>query len=162
MSTIILPKAVAQRLEKKAREAGVSLSEYLFTIVTRDLDPNTRAEWYIDGASELLDQAREELGKGDLRQASEKIWGACALSIKAYASFKEGKRLESHGDLWIYKNKVAQDLGEYVKTAFRQADSMHKNFYENLATGEDVEDVAKEVAKLVKDVAAIIKKKKTM
>jgi len=158
MSSITLPKAVAQELEKKAREAGVSVSEYLFAVITRDLDPKAGAKYYIDGALELLEQAREELEKNDLRQASEKIWGACALSIKAYASIKEGKKLESHGELWIYKNKVAQELGEHVKTIFRQADSMHKNFYENLATREDVEDVAKEVAKLVKEIAAAIKK----
>ncbi|MEM2122144.1 MAG: PaREP1 family protein [Candidatus Bathyarchaeia archaeon] len=158
MSTITLPKAVAQRLERKAREAGLSLSEYLFSMVARDLDPSIGAEWYIDGALELLEEAKGELEKGDLRQASEKVWGAYALSIKAYASFKEGKRLESHGELWIYKNKVAEELGGYVKTTLRQADSMHKNFYENLATREDVEDVAGEVAKLISDIAAIIKK----
>ncbi|HID17589.1 TPA: hypothetical protein EYP26_04775 [Candidatus Bathyarchaeota archaeon] len=67
--------------------------------------------------------------------------------------------MESHGELWIYKNKVAQGLGEWVKAAFRQADSMHKNFYENLATKEDVEGVLKEVERLVKNTAAIVKRK---
>ncbi|MEM2865166.1 MAG: hypothetical protein QW569_04045 [Candidatus Bathyarchaeia archaeon] len=47
-----MPKAVAQRLERKAREAGVSFSEYLFSMVARDLDPSTGAGWYIDGALE--------------------------------------------------------------------------------------------------------------
>lgn len=108
----------------------------------------------------LLEEAEEELEKGDLRQASEKVWGACALSIKAYASPKEGERLESHGELWIYKNRIKsrRNFGGYVKTAFRQADSIHKNFYENPAAREDVEDVMGEVAKLVREIAAMIKK----
>jgi hypothetical protein len=30
-----------------------------------------------------LERAEAELRRGELRQASEKIWGACALAIKA-------------------------------------------------------------------------------
>jgi phosphate uptake regulator len=47
---------------------------------------------------------------------------------------------------------VARELGDWVRAVFRQADSMHKNFYENLATREDVEDALREVEKLVKAV----------
>jgi len=112
---------------------------------------------YLSGALELLEQAKREVEGGDLRQASEKIWGSCALAIKAYALAKEGRKLESHSELWVYKNYVAAELGEWVKVAFRQADSMHKNFYENQATKEDVEDVLKEVERLVKTVAENIK-----
>ena len=41
---------------------------------------------------------------------------------------------------------------------FRQADSMHKNFYEGLATREGVEDTLREVEKLVKAVKESIEK----
>ena len=58
-------------------------------------------------------------------------------------------KLESHRDLWEYKNEVAKELGEWVRAVFRQADSMHKNFYENVATREDVEDTLKDIEKLV-------------
>ena len=34
---------------------------------------------------QLLRQAREELAAGDVRQASEKGWGACARMVKAIA-----------------------------------------------------------------------------
>lgn len=85
-----------------------------------------------------------------MRQASEKIWGSCALAIKAHALAKKGILLKSHKELWIYKDEVAKELGDWIRGAFRQADSMHKNFYENLATKRDVEDVLKEVERLVK------------
>jgi len=84
--------------------------------------------------------------------ASEKVWGACALAIKAYALAKKGVMPESHRDLWKYKNEVARELGEWVRAVFRQADSIHRNFYENVATREDVEDTLREVEKLVKTI----------
>jgi hypothetical protein len=43
-----------------------------------------------------------------------------------------------------------------VRTAFKLADSMHKNYYENLATREDVEDALGEVRRLVGAVAGAL------
>jgi hypothetical protein len=71
---------------------------------------------------------------------------------------KKGLRLESHADLWAYKNEVAEELGSWVRTAFKLADSMHKNHYENLATREDVEDALGEVRRLVDAVAGTLGK----
>ncbi len=52
--------------------------------------------------------------------------------------------------------RVAEELGDWVKAVFRQADSMHRNFYEGLATREDVEDTLREVKKLVSAVSESI------
>jgi len=156
---VTLPKVLIDELEKKARELGVSISELLFSIiVAKSSDPNFEASKYLDGALELLEQARQKLIKGNLRQASEKVWGSCALTLKAHDLFKKGKCIESHKELWVYKNEVARELGEWVKTVFRQADSMHKNFYENLATKEDIEDVLREIEKLVKTISDHVRK----
>ena len=141
-----------------AEKLGVTPMEYLVDVVTRDLDPVDKVREYIMIARDLLAQARIELEKGDLRQASEKIWGACALAIKAHALAKKGVRLESHRDLWLYKNEVAGELGDWVRSAFLKADSMHKNFYEGLATKEDVEDSLKEVEKLVSAISERVEK----
>ena len=43
-----------------------------------------------------------------------------------------------------------------MRTAFKLADSMHKNYYENLATREDVEDALGEVRRLVDAVAGAL------
>jgi len=155
---ITIPESVAKRIREVAERLGVTLEEYILDLVTRDLDPEERAREYIEAARDLVAQAREELEKGDLRQASEKIWGACALAIKAHALARRGLKLESHRDLWLYKNDVAKELGDWIRTAFLKADSMHKNFYEGLATREDVEDSLKEVEKLVTTVSKAIEK----
>ncbi|GAB6148777.1 PaREP1 family protein [Stetteria hydrogenophila] len=148
-----LPRALANEIARRASRAGVSVEEYLADLVYGSMDPDAAASKYLETTLNLLEQAREELGRGDLRQASEKIWGSCALAIKAYALAREGRRLGSHAELWVYKNRVAEELGSWVRIAFKIADSMHKNFYEGLATREDVEDAIKEVGKLVEAIA---------
>jgi len=155
---LVIPDSVAKRIRELAEKLGVTPEEYLVDILTRDLDPVDKVREYIMVARELIAQARMELEKGNLRQASEKIWGACALAIKAHALAKKGVRLESHRDLWLYKNEVARELGDWVRSAFLKADSMHKNFYEGLATKEDVEDSLKEVEKLVSAISERVEK----
>ena len=157
LEKLVVPRIVAEELRRRARGSGVTVEEYLLELVTRDEDPAEAAEEYLLGAEELLEQAGEELRKGDLRQASEKIWGACALAIKAHALAKRGTRIESHRDLWVYKDEVARELGDWVRIAFKLADSMHRNLYENLATRRDVEDVLSEMKRLVKAVKEAIK-----
>ncbi len=156
---LLLPKVLVRELRGRASEAGVSLDEYLFDITIGSGDPDTAPRKYLEGARQLLEQAREELEKGDLRQASEKIWGACALAIKAHALARRRTRLMSHGELWRYKNEVARELGDWVRIAFKLADSMHKNFYEGLATREDVEDALREVEKLVEAIGKSIQRR---
>ncbi len=145
-----LPRVIVEELEERARSLGVSVEEYLMDLLLRGIDPVVGAEKYLRAAEELLEQARRELERGGLRQASEEIWGACALAIKAHALHREGRRLESHRELWVYKNRVARELGEWVRHAFMVADSMHKN--EGMATREDVEDALREVERLVESV----------
>ena len=69
-----LPRGVAERLGEEARRAGLSLEEYVLELLLRDLDPPERAREYAEAALDLLEQAREELEKGDVRQAAEKAW----------------------------------------------------------------------------------------
>ena len=135
---LLLPRIIIEELKRKADEVGISIDEYLFDIIVRDSDPNMAVEKYLKGAQQLIEQAEEEIKKENLRQASEKVWGACALAVKAHALAKKGARLESHRDLWVYKNEIAREIGDWVKIVFKLADSMHKNFYENLTTREDV------------------------
>jgi hypothetical protein len=152
-----IPERIAERIRREAEKQGLAPEEYILEAITRDLDPDERAREYIESASALLEQAKEELQKGDLRQASEKVWGACALAIKAHAAARKGLVLKSHADLWLYKDEVANELGEWIRSAFLMADSMHKNFYEGLATAKDVTVALGEVEKLVKAIREVLK-----
>ncbi len=52
---------------------------------------------------------------------------------------------------------MANELGEWIRGAFLMADSMHKNFYEGLATAKDVTVALGEVEKLVKAIREVLK-----
>lgn len=151
--TLHLARSLAERLEKEARRAGVGLEEYILELLLRDLDPGERAREYVTAARELLRQARRELERGDVRQAAEKVWGAAALAVKAYAEWREGRRLRSHGELWEYKGRMERELGRWVYDAWMAATGMHVCFYEGWCTREDVEEACGRVERLVEAVA---------
>jgi hypothetical protein len=87
----------------------------------------------------MLEQAKKELGSGDLRQASEKIWGAAALAVKAHAYARERRRLASHSELWQHNSRIVEELGDWVNDAWNAANAMHINFYEGWADARSVE-----------------------
>ncbi len=149
---IRIPRRVAERLEQEARKLGVSLEGYVLELALRDLDPPERAKEYAEAARDLLEQAQEELARGDVRQAAEKAWGAAALAVKAYAAWRDGKRLTSHKELWEYKRLLQEELGEWISDAWAQANAMHVCFYEDWCSKEDVRDALKRIERLVKEV----------
>ncbi len=156
-TTITVPERVAKRIREEARRLGVTSEEYLIELITQGLDPKDRAVEYIESAKELLQQSREELEGGNVRQAAEKAWCAAALAVKAYAEWREGRKLASHGELWEYKRIMQKEVGEWVHNAWMNATGMHICFYEGWCAGEDVEKALEEIARLVEKVERKIK-----
>lgn len=77
-----------------------------------------------------LENSRSAIDLGELEKASEFLWGSMALAVKAVAAFK-GIKLRSHRILWDYVRSVSMELkDESIYTAFRDANSLHSNFYE--------------------------------
>ena len=106
----------------------------------------TRANYYSDTANEFLVKARVHLAEGDLRQASEKGWGAAAQMVKAVADTR-GWEHKTHADLYRVVDLVARELSDSrVQNLFRSASALHQNFYEGdmpetgVATGLDDAD----------------------
>ncbi len=89
------------------------------------------AEEYRAAASTLYDQAMVELDAGDLRQASEKFWGAAAQSLKSLAE-RRGLRHGSHGEFYRILNRLGDEIDlEDLLQQFASASELHVNFYEN-------------------------------
>ncbi len=158
---LVIRGRLARRVREEAEKHGLTAEEYLVEVLSQSLDPKDRALEYIEAAEDLLEEAREELGKGNLRQAAEKLWGAAALAVKAYAYLKEGKRLTSHGELWEYKRRLEDELGEWVHDSWASATEMHVCFYEGWCKEKDITIARKRIEKLVKEVASLVRKKKT-
>lgn len=104
---------------------------------------------YHTAAGELLAKARTALDEGDLRQASEKGWGAAAQAIKAVAQ-RRGWRHGSHYDLFQAVGRLATETGDLeLANLFHFAGSLHTNFYENWLPAEMVASGLEQVAQFV-------------
>lgn len=134
----------------------MTLEEYTVELLSQSLDPRDRAVEYIEVAQELLVEARRELEEKDYRQAAGRLWGSAALAVEAYALKREGRRLVSHRELWEYKEKLIEELGEWVYDAWIAAGSMHTCFYEGWCSTGDVEKALKRVERLVELVRRVL------
>jgi hypothetical protein len=82
--------------------------------------------------------------------------GAAALAVRAYAAWRDGKRLASHSELWEYSKRLMEELGGWVSDAWAHAAAMHVCFYEGWCTREHVEEALRRVGGLVDRVASIV------
>ena len=86
---------------------------------------------YRSAATQLLEQARQELARGDVRQASEKGWGAAAQAVKAVAEGR-GWEHKTHAALFNAIDRLAKETdGDDLLSLFHVANNLHSNFYEN-------------------------------
>ena len=66
---------------------------------------------YRIASRQLLAQGREELQRGDTRQASEKGWGAAALMVKDVAE-RRGWEHRSHASLYTAISRLVNETGD--------------------------------------------------
>jgi len=67
------------------------------------------AQHYRKLMSKYLEEAEALLEKGDYVQASEKLWGASAESVKVVAAEREIE-LKTHRDLWEFVAKLSIEM----------------------------------------------------
>ena len=93
---------------------------------------------YRESSRHLLNQASAELALGDVRQASEKGWGAAAQMLKAIAE-QRGWEHERHRHFSRVASRLRYELGDGdLYRQFRVAEGLHENFYEDTLEAEDV------------------------
>ena len=111
---------------------------------------------YREASYFLLAQAREELQAGDLRQASEKGWGAAAQIIKAVAEDR-GRAHYAHYLLIRMVSDLIEETGdEQLHELLDAAQSLHTNFYENWLTRFLVENRVTRMEQLVRKLQVMI------
>ena len=103
---------------------------------------------YQVASGQLLRQARVELAAGDVRQASEKGWGAASQIVKAIAARRDWEH-QGHRELFQAVDRLRRETGDPdVRRLFDVASALHINFYEDWRTVEAVDDVERFVNKL--------------
>lgn len=104
---------------------------------------------YRDASRHLLAQAQSELAAGDVRQASEKGWGAAAQILKAIAE-RRGWDHGKHRHLSRVASRLRAETGDRdVFRLYQVADSLHGNFYEDEFPAENVAEALDDVALLL-------------
>ena len=90
----------------------------------------TEAIPYGEQAYIFLEKAKEELQAGDLRQASEKGWGAASQMVRAVADYRDWPHTV-HGHLVAVVESVADELQDRdSRICFDAAQALHRNVYE--------------------------------
>jgi hypothetical protein len=159
--TFILPKRLEEKIRQKAEEAGELTEELVVELLQQsleeELDPEEVVEHYEALCDYYYQDAKELLSQRNRVQASEKLWGAAALTLKAVAA-KRGLKLEKHGSLWSFLNMLAQESKdkEFIRL-FNAANALHKNFYEDEMPIEAVEVSAEDIEKLVAKLKGILR-----
>ena len=109
----------------------------------------TTAEEYRTAAHQLYDQALVELEAGDLRQASEKFWGAAAQVLKSFAE-KHNLEHDSHSHAYkVIREAVRESRNPDVGEWFKHAEALHGNFYENWMIESEIRSSAADVRRLI-------------
>ena len=104
----------------------------------------------------FLAQASEELARGDLRQASEKGWGAAAQIAKVAANAR-GWEHGRHATLYNVVRGLAEEAGApEIRDLFGMAGELHTNFYERHLDADDVASYLSRVATFVDRVEALL------
>ena len=111
---------------------------------------------YVSQGRELMAQAWEELERGDLRQASEKGWGAASQMVKAAAETR-GWEHQSPGDVHNVVVLLVRELGDRsLRLLFSSAACLHHNFYEGWLPAEVVRDSLEDVELFVERMEDIV------
>ena len=111
---------------------------------------------YREQSRAFLEQAYRELRAGDLRQASEKGWGAAAQIVKAAAEAR-GWPHNQHRLLLRSVTRLTRDHDDRdIGRLFGAANFLHSNFYEGGLDEATVAAALEEVARLVEKVEALL------
>lgn len=109
----------------------------------------TTTQTYRQAAWGLLEQAVNELASGDVRQGSEKGWGAAAQMVKAIAESR-GWTHDNHGALYVVIDRLVAETGNNdIRRLISVAGQLHVNFYENWMSPQHVQGGLDDVRRLL-------------
>ena len=112
-------------------------------------------ERYEEISRHLLEQAQEELDKGDILQASDKVWGATAHAIKAVCQ-RMGWNHHAHNHLRAAANYIAAELDrEDLMNAYGYLDALHTNYYEHQRRAREVRAGINNAAFFIREFVAL-------
>ena len=111
-------------------------------MTTADAEP---IESHTVHCERLLEHAAQMIAQGDRLQASEKIWGAAAHSLKAIAAVR-GWPYDYHPDGRVIARYLARQSGNRrIADLFDIAEVAHRNFYKDQLSIQDLDEYLAEI-----------------
>jgi SpoVK/Ycf46/Vps4 family AAA+-type ATPase len=111
---------------------------------------------YAELNRKYLKEAEDFLRKHDLTQASEKLWGTFVDAVKAVAE-KRGQTLGTHRSIAEFVLRLEKEFPELeLHDAFRHAEGLHSNFFEDHLPEESVRLSALVVRRAIEKVGSKI------
>ena len=155
--SIILPQKLGEKLRKKAAETDSLPEELGVELLQKSLneDPEELVEHYQALSDKYFKDAKGFLSREDLVQASEKLWGASALAVKAVAA-KRGLKLDKDGSLWEFVSRLAKERSDedFIRLFFT-ANALHRNFYEGQMNKAALEIATRDIEKLIEKLRSL-------
>lgn len=88
-----------------------------------------------------------------LNKASELLWGAAVKAVKAIAALRQIK-LTTHYETTSFVQEFAKETKRSdIKSTFVFAETLHKNFYDDLISPYDFDNYVKQVDLFLKKIA---------
>ena len=110
----------------------------------------------IQTARHFLEASAHEFAAGDLRQGSEKLWGAASQAVIAIAQ-ERGWDYGSHRSLSVTVRRLYEETGDdFLRAAFSTAEKFHANFYHNFMEDYELEESRPVVHDFVARVLALM------
>ncbi len=159
MEPIRIPKTILERLESEAWRKGLSVEEYIIELLYKDLSPKDKASGYFDTAKDYLERALDDIRKGNIRSAADKIWKATTIALRATAHLNN-YRINGYSDIWKYTEKLSKKYGDWFRNAWFSAVAMYVCSYENWCNSDNVKAAHSIVSKMVAKLEANTSKKK--
>jgi len=171
VGVVELTVSVPRRAVERARELGLDLESVVAEALLRELDPAEEVDARLELAKWFLSEAKSYLQKGDVVQASEKLYKVAEECIKVLAqvlNLPEAAKARELGRwfTWLLDKavrRISRALGEpRVKSAWDAAYSLHVwGFHEAKLTAEDVELDLPQVEWLLEYVEKLVKSRRS-
>ena len=112
-------------------------------------------ERYEEISRHLLEQAQEELDKGDILQASDKVWGAVTEAVKAHAR-QRGWSCHTENYLRDAARCIAVEQGrEDLRTLYGYLEAVHQRLSERAEESDEVQNCLNSAKVYIQEVAAL-------
>ena len=103
------------------------------------IEPSSEVEGYVRRSDEYWRQAQTLLAQGEVEKASELAWGSVVERVKALAAAKLGAELRSHREVRDFLKRIANQIPDQdLYRSYREAESLHINFYESFFDADEV------------------------